>query len=328
MSLKITVAYVVVGLVLALIPQILWLVAFVGSKLFRFSLHYAPFLWTSLVLLVVVIGLQVYGTVWGRYQLEITHVDYHSPRVPGSFGGYKVVHISDLHLGTFLSKPEALQRVVDSINAQRPDLICFTGDIVSLGLSEFDTLKPIIAQLKARDGVVSVLGNHDLFIYGRGLTTTQRVELRDGLVDRQRSIGWQVLRNEHLVIRRGSDSLAVIGVDNYHGGGQGFKTINLGDLPKAMQGVNREDFSILLSHDPSHWEAEVVGRTSIDLTLSGHTHAAQVRLFGWSPSALMFHQDQGRFDQGPQTIYVTRGVGCTVPYRIGCPSEVTVITLR
>lgn len=327
MSIKLTIAAFVLGCVFALIPQVLWLLGFVVGKAFRYALPYHPFVWTSIIILVVVVSVQVYGSLVGRYRLEVTHVEYANNHLPESFQGYKVVHISDLHLGTFLSKPQALQRVVDSINAQQPDLICFTGDIVSMGLSEFDTLRPIISQLKAKDGVVSVLGNHDLFIYGH-MGEDQREAMREALASRQRSIGWSLLRNEHISISRGSDSIAIAGVDNVHGDGQGFQTLDLGDLNKALQGVSSDMMTILLSHDPSHWEAEVLGRTSVDLTLSGHTHAAQIRLFGWSPASWMFRHVQGRYDEGAQTLYVNRGIGCTIPWRIGCPSEITTITLK
>ena len=362
---KLTIAYIVLGLVVALIPNLLWLLGFGVGRCFRYSLPYAPFGWTALALTLVVWLFEAYGTFVGKYQLEVTHVDYASRRVPSAFDGYKVVHISDIHLSTFVDNPKAFQRVVDSVNAQRPNLVCFTGDLISLGLAEFDSLSHILSQIQASDGVMAVLGNHDLFIYGRDLTPQQRVDSRNHLADLERAIGWNVLRNEHLVLHRGQDSISLIGVDNIHGPGQGFHTLNLGDLAKAMQGetvrelfysplriaylqirssrgtnkrvsfwssrtawgVGKDQFSILLSHDPSHWEAEVLGKTAIDLTLSGHTHAAQIRFFGWSPASWMFHHVQGRYDQDGQTLYINRGIGCTLPLRIGCPAEITVITL-
>lgn len=327
MSIKMTIACFIISLIIALVPQILWLVGQIICRMFRHTLPYAPFGWTSLILLVLVLAIQTYGTWIGRYQLETTHEEYASSRLPDTFDGYKVVHISDLHLGTFLSKPSALQRAVDSINAQQPDLICITGDLVGISLDELDSLKPIISQLKARDGVMSVLGNHDLFIYGRH-SEEERTLLQESLAEKQRSLGWNLLRNEHAVLHRGNDSITIVGVDNFHGGGQGFQTLNLGDLAKAMTGVSDKEFTLLLSHDPSHWEAEVLNRTSIDLTLSGHTHAAQIRLFGWSPASWMFHHVQGRYDIGSQTLYVNRGIGCTAPMRIGCPAEITVFTLK
>lgn len=327
MIMKLTIAYIVLGLVFALIPNLLWLLGFGVGRCFRYSLPYAPFGWTALVLALVVWAAEAYGSLVGKYQLEVTHVDYASQRVPAAFDGYQVVHLSDIHLSTFVDNPEAFQRVVDSVNAQQPDLICFTGDLISLGLAEFDSLSHILARFHATDGVVAVLGNHDLFIYGRDLTAQQRIDARNHLADLERSIGWTVLRNEHQAIHRGQDSITLVGVDNVHGPGQGFHTLNLGDLSQAMQGVGEDQFSILLSHDPSHWEAEVLGKTSIALTLSGHTHAAQIRFFGWSPASWMFHHVQGRYDQDGQTLYVNRGIGCTIPFRIGCPAEVTVITL-
>jgi predicted MPP superfamily phosphohydrolase len=174
---------------------------------------------------------------------------------------------------------------------------------------------------------MSILGNHDFFIYSFRDHPQRRQEEVERLIGYERqTLGWQLLRNEHCVIHRGADSITLIGVDNTHGAGQGFNTVDHGDLAKAMAGTN--GLRILLSHDPSHWAAEVVGKTDIALTLSGHTHAAQFKLLGWTPASWMFRQSAGRYDVGSQTLYVTAGIGCTVPFRVNCPSEITLITLH
>lgn len=320
---------VVAGLMIGLVPQLLWLVCALVGRLMGHGMAYAPFGWVSVGLVALAWIVMVYGFLVGRFQIETPQEELCSKRVPKNFDGYRIVHISDLHLSTFDDRPEALQRIVDSINAQQPDLICFTGDLVTLGAEEAAPHTAALQGLKARDGVVSVLGNHDFLIYNRQLLTSQaREQAVEGLVAYERdSLGWKVLRNEHLTIERGTDKLQVMGVDNKKGDSQGFATIDRGDLNKAQEGTLQELFSLLLTHDPSHWSAEVWGKT-IDLTLSGHTHAAQIRLGRWTPASWMFEQVDGRYDHGGQTLLVSAGIGCTLPMRIGCPSQITTITLR
>lgn len=326
---KLFTAMCILVIVLTSIPLWVWLVGRLVGLLFHYRLAFAPFGYAALVMAVLMTGLLSYGFALGKYRMEVTHQEVTSARISKAFDGYKIAHISDLHLSTFLKHPEKLQRIVDSINSQQPDLICFTGDLVSLRLEETDSLSHILCQLKAKDGVVSVLGNHDFFIYSRQFPTQAEKDAAVlQLADFQRSIGWQLLRNQHIEIVRDSAKINVVGVDNIHGDGQGFATINHGNLPLATQGSDTALFTLLLSHDPSHWNAEVRGHTNIDLTLSGHTHAAQIRFFGWTPASLMFEQAQGLYQAGNQYLYVNRGLGCTLPLRIGCPAEITMITLR
>lgn len=320
------IATTIISLALALLPHIVWIIGLLAARIWRYRLPYAPFGWTALGLVIFCWATILYGYSFGRWQQKTVHISYANNNLPASFEGYRIVHISDLHLSTFTSKPEQLQRIVDSINAQKPDLICFTGDLVSISPDEVLPFTSILKQLRATDGVLSTLGNHDFFIYGNR-TQEEREDLINRLASFERdTLGWNLLRNEHKTIFRGNDSITILGVDNKTGAGQGFSTIDQGDLPKASQGTN--GFRILLSHDPSHWEAEVLRHTDIPLTLSGHTHAAQVRIFGWTPAALMFRQSQGRYDDNGQTLYITAGIGCTVPFRIGCPSEITTIELK
>ena len=318
---------VLLSVVLALIPNVLWLLGWLVGRCFHSHLPYAPFGWTAAGLVLLAWVVVAYGIFIGRWQQKTVALDYIHTQVPEAFENYRIVHISDLHLGTFDDNPGHLQRIVDSINALHPDLICFTGDLVSLSVDESKPYTQMLQGLKARDGVVSTLGNHDFFIYSFRDQPSLRMKEVDSLVCYEReTLGWHLLRNEHLVLHRGHDSLTVVGVDNIHGSGQGFSTVDRGDLKKAMQGTG--GFRILLSHDPSHWEAEVLQKTDIALTLSGHTHAAQFRLFGWTPASWMFRQSAGRYDIDGQTLYVTAGIGCTMPLRINCPSEITLITLH
>ena len=293
---------------------------------------FAPFAYTGLALVLLFCGTMLYGYWFGRKQLRVTETTYTSPQVPAAFNGYKIVHISDLHLSSFSDSPAFLQRIIDTINAQRPDLICFTGDFVGFGVEEAIPFSHILRQLHAKDGIMSVLGNHDFALYHHGLTDAEKEEKVNQLTAYQRdTLSWQLLRNQSYFIQRDSAYLQIIGVDNTSCKGQGFQTISRGDLMKAMRLLGDEakgdGMQILLTHDPSHWRGEVVPTTDIPLTLSGHTHAGQVRLFGYPMSSLMFTESEGWYHMNNQSLHINTGLGCTLPVRIGVPAEITVITL-
>ena len=293
---------------------------------------FAPFAYTGLALVLIFGGTMLYGYWFGRKQLRVTETTYTSPQVPSAFNGYKIVHISDLHLSSFADSPNFLQRIIDTINAQQPDLICFTGDFVGFGVEEAIPFTNTLRQLHAKDGITSVLGNHDFALYHHGLTDAEKEEKVNQLTAYQRdTLGWQLLRNQSYIIQRDSAYLQIIGVDNTSCQGQGFQTISRGDLIKAMRLLGDEakgdGMQILLTHDPSHWKGEVIPKTDIPLTLSGHTHAGQVRLFGYPLSSLMFTESEGWYHHEGQSLHINTGLGCTLPVRLGVPPEITVITL-
>ncbi len=289
---------------------------------------YAPFGWTALGLVIFVWLIMAYGYFFGRFKLNINKIDFQNKEIPILFDGYKIVHISDLHLSTFDDNHKALQRIIDTINSQLPDLICFTGDFVSLGVEEAMPYKEILKGIKAKDGVASVLGNHDFMIYGHNRQKTfNPAEAVESLADFQRdSLGWHLLRNENFTIELDNQKITIIGVDNQNCTNQGFRTISRGDLKKAMQ--NTDGFRILLTHDPSHWRDEVITQTDIPLTLCGHTHAAQIKILGWTPASWTFRDTHGLYEEGNQTMYINIGLGCTLPIRLGANQEITVITLK
>lgn len=312
-------------------------------------LSFRPFCYTAVVLVFACWVLIAYGYWVGRYQIEVKPATYTHPMLPAAFDGYKIVHISDLHLATFADRPAALQRIVDSINAQEPDLICFTGDILTMGIEEALPFRTILRQMHAHDGIYAVFGNHDLMIYGER-TSQERTQLVNTLVAFERdSLGWSVLRDTSIVVVREQplsegvfayDTLTILGVDNCSCEGKGFRSIYHGDLSAAMRNIG--GFRILLSHDPTHWRAEVQEHTNIPLTLSGHTHSGQFRLFGHPLAGLLFKESAGwyyhpaddeknvekpQIDEKCQALYINSGVGCTLPVRVNCPSEITVITL-
>ena len=325
-------------IVLLLCPTLAWLICWIIARLCHHSMPFAPFGYTGLALVLLFCGTMLYGYWFGRKQLRVTETSYSSPQVPSEFDGYKIVHISDLHLSSFADSPDFLQRIIDTINAQQPDLICFTGDFVGFGVEEAIPFTHMLRQLHAKDGIMSVLGNHDFALYHHGLNDEQKEEKVNQLTAYQRdTLGWQLLRNQSYLIQRDSAYLQIIGVDNTSCQGQGFQTISRGDLPAAMTLPNSliasspnslSPIKILLSHDPSHWRAEVVPTTDIPLTLSGHTHAGQVRLFGNPISSLMFTESEGWYHNAGQALYINTGLGCTLPVRLGVPPEITVITLQ
>ncbi len=346
-------------IVLLLCPTLVWLLCWIVARLCHHAMPFAPFAYTGLALVLLFCGTMLYGYWFGRKQLRVTETTYTSPKVPEAFNGYKIVHISDLHLSSFTDSPAFLQRIIDTINAQQPDLICFTGDFVGFGVEEAIPFTDILRQLHAKDGIMSVLGNHDFALYHHGLTDEQKEQKVEQLTAYQRdTLGWQLLRNQSYLIQRDSAYLQIIGVDNTSCKGQGFQTISRGDLIKAMRLLGDRapqksaDFSgtplakgeglqILLTHDPSHWRGEVIPMTDIPLTLSGHTHAGQVRLFGYPLSSLMFTESEGWYHttlnnatqhyttphHATQSLHINTGLGCTLPVRLGVPPEITIITL-
>lgn len=276
------------------------------------------FRWGLLSLLVppVVIA---YGSVVDRNRFEIKEVSLEYPELPESFDGYRIIHISDLHARSYAKRTARLERAAQIINGLDADLIAFTGDLISLVPDEIGPIAASLSTLKAKDGVVSVLGNHD---YGTYADTSG--VLVDDLIAKEREMGWELLLNEHKVLHRGADSIVVIGVENTSV--SHFFPSN-GDLTKASEGTDGA-FRIVLTHDPMHWESEILGQ-DYALTLSGHTHAMQLSIFGWSPSSLMFKHSDGLYTEDSQHLYINAGLGETLfPARIGARPEITVITLE
>lgn len=266
----------------------------------------------------------LYGSVWGWHRFEVKEIPFFHPDVPESFDGYRIVQISDFHIGTIASYPDVVHRAVEIINTQHPDLIVFTGDLVNNEASELNGLENILSDLHAKDGVFSVLGNHDYGLYRRWPDKQAHANNLVDLKQRQLRMGWNLLLNTNKIISRGKDSIAVVGVEN--DGKPPFPA--LGDLPRALQGTDGM-FKVLLSHDPSHWRRKVIPETDIQLMLAGHTHGMQFRLGDFSPSAWIYPEWGGLYTQGNQNLYVSVGLGSVmIPFRYGAWPEISVITLR
>jgi len=269
--------------------------------------------------------LLTYGYLFGQRKYEVHHQTMYFSDLPPAFEGYKILHLSDLHIGSLHDGRESdLDSIIKLVNEQKCNMIVFTGDLINRRTNELDGFKRPLSSLKAPDGIYSVMGNHDYCTYARFETEKERLADFEQLNRRQQSYGWTLLRNAHTFIHHGKDSIAIIGVDNW--GAPPFP--QYGDIVAASKGVKKSDFCILLSHDPSHWTGEVVPKTSIQLTLSGHTHAGQFKVFGWSPCKYKYPLWTGIHTEGSQVLSISDGVGNWLPFRFGAWPEINVITLR
>lgn len=266
----------------------------------------------------------VFGAVKGKENFQVREVTFTSPDLPDAFNGYRILQISDLHIGSWAGNGDAVRKAVGICNAQEADLAVFTGDLVNNYADELTEFMPILSQLKAADGVYSILGNHDYAMYSRWESEEARQANIDSLVSREQEMGWQMLNNRHTVLHRGNDSIALAGVEN--SGKPPFP--DKGNLPEALRGTDGM-FKILLSHDPSHWRREVLPESDVQLMLAGHTHDMQISLFGFSVSKFIYPEHNGLYLEGRRGLYVNIGLGYVLfPMRLGAWPEITVITLK
>lgn len=263
-----------------------------------------------------------YGTLVERNWFKIKNIEIAVKNLPDAFNGYRIIHISDIHARSFIGREKHLARAIDKINELDPDIVAFTGDLITLSPEELDSLARPLRGITAKDGTFSVLGNHDYSIYSNASEKARQAHLED-LISREKTLGWELLLDQSRIIRKGTDSIAIIGVQNIS---PSKHFPSKGNLEKASEGTDGM-FRIVLSHDPMHWESEILGQ-DYPLTLSGHTHAMQLSLLGWCPSSLMFDQYRGLYTRSGQSIYVNPGLGETIfPARIGVRPEITLITL-
>lgn len=289
-----------------------------------FTIHRLPFTLLGLVVGSISFFNILYGAIIGVCRFEINEVTYENSQLPEGFDGYRIVQLSDIHIGSWRDKPEEIKRLVNLVNEQQPDLIVFTGDLVNQQSFELNGFEKILGQLHARNGIYSVLGNHDYGTYYHWNSPKEEEENRKHLFDVQQAMGWRLLNNEHAVIHHKGDSIALIGVEN--DGEPPFP--QHADLERAKRGTEQM-FSILLSHNPTHWRREVLPHSSIQLTLAGHTHAMQMILFGHSLSTLKYPEWAGLYQEGERALYVNIGIGYVgMPFRFGAWPEITVFTLR
>ena len=270
----------------------------------------------------------LYGMFRGKYNFKVLTYELEYDDLPEAFEGFKITQISDIHSGSF-DNAKKVQYGVDLVNAQGSDVVFFTGDLVNNKAEEILPWIETFKKINAKHGVYSVLGNHDYGDYMRWESPEAKKKNMQALEKAQKQMGWDLLLNQSRFIEKDGQRIAVIGVENW---GSGFKQV--GDLNKALTDVSENDFKILMSHDPSHWEAEVLPHPfKIHLTLSGHTHGMQFGIeipgwIKWSPVKWRYKQWAGVYQESDQSLNVNRGFGyLAYPGRVGIWPEVTVITL-
>lgn len=307
--------------------KFIFMIFSLADSILRRATRYRGSIFTLLgtIIALAVSATVIYSYGWGVSRFEVTEVTVDSPDLPEAFDGYRIVHLSDLHIGSWKDKRQ-VEKIAELIRAQSADMVAFTGDIVNSMASELDGYQTILGGIAGTDGTFSVMGNHDYCEYQRQATEAQQAEDTGKIRAFQRMIGWHLLDNENTVVRRGTDSIAIIGVENW--GEPPFP--QHGDLSKAMRGTDNVGFKILLSHNPMHWHYEIRDNadSDIDLTLSGHTHAMQLKLGDYSPAVMRYPEWGGLYGNDGKRLYVNRGVGYIVPFRFGAWPEITVITLK
>ena len=318
------------------IPKLLYALFSLLSRvsLFWRAKHLSVLKYIGGVLAIVSFVAIWWGALVTRNDIEVTRQTVKFENLPKSFDDYKIVHISDIHAGTWGTDTAFLSNMVDTVNALNPDLVLFTGDIVNRNTKEIYPFVNALSRLKAKQGVYSVLGNHDYGDYMDWSSAIEKERNNRELIDVQNKMGWRMLNNEYCWVRKDNDSIAIIGVENW--GEPPFSVY--GDLRKAYSNLNDENFKVLLTHNPEHWKREVSEISNIDLSLSGHTHGMQFVLqFGnwkWSPAVWKYKEWGGLYTkENPEgkelKLYVNIGLGeVALPFRLGATPEVTLITLK
>ena len=290
--------------------------------------------WKAMNIIGSVAAIAVFVTMWwgaliNRTRYQIKEVEIEFADLPDAFDGYRVLQFSDFHVGTYGSDTTFVSEIVDVINNQSADLVLFTGDIVNRRTDELlPQVKPL-SRLKAADGVYSILGNHDYGDYKKWPSAEMKSENMDMMYRLQRDMGWNLMNNRSEYIRRGNDSIALIGVENW--GDPPFTVY--GDLDKAYPMQSDSTFKILMTHNPAHWSEKIADNDTVNiaLSLSGHTHAMQCQIGSWSPAEWRYDNWGGLYDDlsSRHKLYVNIGLGTVaLPARIGATPEITVLTLR
>jgi len=283
----------------------------------------------ALVATAVPFGAMAYGVISGAHDYRVRRVTVKLPNLPKSFDGIRIGQISDIHSGSFWNKTAVTGGVEMMLN-EKPDVIFFTGDLVNNESSEIKQYFEVFNKLKAPLGVFSVTGNHDYGDYYGWTSKEAKAENFKLLVQAHRLMGYDILMNENRTLEQSGDKIAIIGIENWGAG----RFSKYGDLPKAYQGTDEAAVKLLLSHDPSHWDAQVrANYKDIDMAFAGHTHGFQFGIeipgFKWSPSQYVYKQWAGLYKEDNQYLYVNRGFGYLgYPGRIGMPPELTVIELK
>ena len=312
------------------IPKAVYVICSIVGRIVK-KLSHSRYNWGNLVGMVlglIIVYVMLYGSFIGVRRLNVNHVEITLEKLPRAYDGYKLVLFSDAHVGSFTGwRKKLLQRDIDSINAQKADAIVFAGDLQNLRPTELYPVQDMLRQLKAPDGVFSVLGNHDYSDYIKDDPAICAANERE-MQSRQRQFGWTLLMNEWKSINRGSRKegrLVFAGMENY----SMKDSTQRADLKLTLAGIDPADCVILLQHDPSAWQQLILPEANVPLTLSGHTHGGQLSFFGLRATRVKGgEEDYGLYHEGHHQLYVTCGIGGLIPFRFGVSPEIAVITLK
>ena len=277
----------------------------------------------------IIFLLIIHGITINKYNYKLNTQELYFKNLPSEFDGYKIIQISDIHLGSMMGNTAGIEQAVSIINNENPDLILFTGDLVNNTANEVDGFEEAFKKLKSKNGIYSILGNHDYGDYVPWKTKIDKEENLKQLISKHKDLNFNLLLNKNIRINKDTSNIVIAGVENW--GKPPFP--QFGDLNKALKNTTKNDFIILLSHDPSHWRAQVLDSTNVTLTLSGHTHAMQAGFeignFQWSPVSLKYKEWGGLYSKANQYLYVNRGLGFIgLLGRIGIRPEITEIILK
>lgn len=271
----------------------------------------------------------LYGIIFGRWNWKTHNVSLTFSDLPTELNGLKIVQISDVHIGSFFGQTNRVQKAIDLINKENADYVLFTGDLVNNIAAEMTEWIPLFSSIQAKKGKFSILGNHDYGDYVRWENEEEKSKNLKDLIEMHKRIGFQPLLNDALSISTSENEAWLLGVENW--GKPPFR--QSGQLKETLELVPAGAFKLLMSHDPSHFDEQVVNKTDVHLTLSGHTHGMQFGIdrFGikWSPVSLKYKKWAGLYQEGKQFLYVNRGFGYLgFPGRVGIYPEITAITLN
>lgn len=275
----------------------------------------------GLLLGVFVVYVTLYSYFIGSRRLAVRQETFTSKELPKAFDGYRIVQFSDAHVGSI--PLSLLEEAVDSMNAQQPDLIVFTGDLQNIRPQELDAVMPILSRLQAKDGVYSILGNHDYTFYMDDDAESNIIN-EEMMKQKQHAMGWKLLLDEHVALKRGGDEIVLAGMENLSQKPEQSR----GDVGKTIKGIKEKAFVVMLQHDPSAWKSTILPETNAQLTLSGHTHGGQFQLFGLNPASIKYDEYDGMYQENKRALNVSSGLGGLVPFRFGVTPEFVVITLR
>ncbi|HNW98404.1 MAG TPA: metallophosphoesterase [Bacteroidales bacterium] len=298
------------------------------NKILQYISSFRIFSFIGVIFTIIMMFVVLNGIIFGKTNFKVEHVSIEFPNLPQTFDGIKIAQISDMHLGSFSDSLD-VRKGIDLMMSEKPDIIFFTGDLINNLSDEAKMMLPELKRIHAPFNVFSILGNHDVGDYRRWKTIKEKTEDFNNLVKIEQEAGFKLLINQNYVLKKNNDSIAIIGVNSW--GTPPFK--QYGKLEVAIKGVENAVFKILLTHIPSHWDAEVAGKNNADLTLSGHTHAMQFGIdccgFYWCPLEYMYPHWAGLYNEGNQYLYVNRGFGFLgFPGRIGMTPEITIIELK